>query len=279
MTAEDTRRVEISQQLYQPQKVEIENGIEGETLSVSTNFRHGNDTLVVFIHGLGGNKDAFSEVWDRDELKGESILVPDLIGFGDSTHTSDFSYTIEDHAAILKKLISNYPHRNLHIVAHSMGGAVGVLLAEQLPELQSFVNIDGNLIKGDGGLISRNIAGLPFEEFRDREFDSLRQQMTRSKGVGFQRWVTQSRQSDLLAFHKSAQSLVTWSDSGQLLEKYNRLPVRKVFVFGDRNKEMNVLSRLNPNETLMISNSGHFSMNDSSNEFYPKIAAFIKKTG
>ncbi|HWY80024.1 MAG TPA: alpha/beta hydrolase [Candidatus Sulfotelmatobacter sp.] len=266
----------VVSKLYQTQTVKFESGIEGQSLTVAVNYRKGSDTLILFLHGLGGTKDTFSDVWGRAELREESLLVPDLIGFGDSSRDTDFSYSLEDHATILKQLIGNYPHKELHIVAHSMGGAIGVLLAEQLPELQSFVDIDGNLIPNDGGLLSRRTAGSSFENFRDKKFEELRHQMVQDIGIGALQWVNQSRKADPLAFYKSARSLVSWSDSGELLERFHNLQARKLFIFGDRNKGMSVLSWLDPDEMLMIDNSGHFVMNDAPNKFYPKLAAFIK---
>jgi pimeloyl-ACP methyl ester carboxylesterase len=261
------------QPLYETQTVTIESSTGN--LTVSANYRKGNERLILFLHGLGGTKDAFKNVWDRDELREESILVPDLQGFGESSHNPTFSYTLEDQVEVLKKLLSKYPYEELHIVAHSMGGAIGVLLAEQIPNLGSFVDIDGNLIPGDGGLLSRQTAGLPYEEFRNQKFEQLRNQMSQSSSVGAREWVDQSRQADPLGFYRSARSLVKWSDSGELLERYNALSARKLFVFGESNNGMNVLSRLDPNETLMIGQSDHFPMNDAPNEFYPKLASFI----
>ena len=63
----------------------------------------------------------------------------------------------------------------LHVVVHSMGGAIGVPLAEQTPiPLASFINVEGNLVGADCGMLSRRTAEMDPTQFRDEKFARLK---------------------------------------------------------------------------------------------------------
>ena len=136
----------------------------GKTYGLSVRYRPASTDLIVMIHGLGCSQDTFVHIWDRPEFNQYALLSFDLVGFGRSDKPEDFSYTMEDQARICRLLIGRFHESALHIAAHSMGGAIGLLLAEHLPDrLKSFTNIEGNLIGSDCGLISRRTVSLPFD--------------------------------------------------------------------------------------------------------------------
>jgi hypothetical protein len=76
-------------------------------------------------------------------------------------------------------------------------------------------------------------------------------------------------------FYKSAESLVDWSDSGELLRRFIQLPCNKCYFYGQENAGMAVLGRLDGIEKVMIGNSGHFLMNDNPDAFYPRLREFL----
>ncbi len=81
-----------------------------------------------------------------------------------------------------------------------------------------------------------------------------------------------------LGFYKSAESLVRWSDSGELIFRFKNLPCRKSYFYGEKNSDMVVLHRLNSIEKVMIGSSGHFMMNDNPDEFYSRLRTFLSST-
>jgi pimeloyl-ACP methyl ester carboxylesterase len=103
----------------------------GNPVDVAVQFRNGIRELIVFIHGLGCSKDSFANVWDFADLKKYSLLTLDLVGYGYSSKPLDFSYDIAEQAEICHLVLNHFEFDAIHIVAHSMGGAVGLLLAEK----------------------------------------------------------------------------------------------------------------------------------------------------
>jgi pimeloyl-ACP methyl ester carboxylesterase len=252
---------------------------KGEKLHIATRYRENGQEILVFLPGLGCLKESFTDAWNIDSLQKYSLLTIDYIGHGESSHSQRFPYTMEDHAAIVSIVLSYLKKKQIHIVAHSMGGAIGVLVAEQLgTRLKTFVNVEGNLISEDCGILSRKTISVSYEEFRKTIFGQLQELMTTSEEKGSQLWVTWSRETDPYAFYKSAESLVAWSDSNKLLTKFLSLSAKKAYIYGEKNlpsltKQLNQLHQI---PSFGIPGSGHFVMNDNPQKFYSKISELVK---
>ena len=143
--------------------------LNGKKYSISLCYRSSSDNLIVFLHGLGCSKDFFQDVWNNKMFHGFSLLTFDLPGFGLSEKPDNFSFSMEDHAGASHALLKEFPETRYHIVAHSMGGAVGLLLADYLGDsLFSFVCVEGNLTGDDCSTISRRTIGVSYEIFQEK---------------------------------------------------------------------------------------------------------------
>jgi pimeloyl-ACP methyl ester carboxylesterase len=241
----------------------------GGVFELAARHRSAGSDLIFFIHGLGCSKESFEDVFGLSQFTDFQLLAVDLVGYGDSSKPRDFTYSMEDQARLLGLLLQNITHSRIHIVAHSMGGAIGLLLKEDLRnELASFVNIEGNMIGEDCGLVSRKTTTVSFEEFRDNIFDRIRNN-------GPEPWKELSVKSDALGFYRSCESLVEWSDSGKLLDMYLHLETTKAYVYGEQNADMEILERLGDARKIAIPGSGHFVMNDNPAEFYRRLYEIV----
>lgn len=99
--------------------------------------RGGTGRTVVLVHGIPGQARSWEPV--RAQL-GEAfdVVVPDLIGFGDS-HRPDRA-TIEDvgpaaQASCVAELLDELAVRDATVVGHDLGAPIGVLLAATRPDL------------------------------------------------------------------------------------------------------------------------------------------------
>lgn len=225
--------------------------------------------MVLFLHGLGCSSDSFRNLFDKSYFPGKSLLLIDFMGFGSSAKPEGFPYTMESQAKAVEEVLSLFPGMKIHIAAHSMGGAIALLLSEKsFEQVLSFTNIEGNLIAEDCGILSRGIADLPYEKYvaglykrQIKEFDShpqLRFDMTTP-----------------FVLHRSAVSLVEWSGSGKLLDKFLNLKCRKSYFYGEENSSMPVLDRMAGIEKVMISSAGHGMMTDNPDQFYTLLSQFI----
>ena len=246
----------------------------GNKYEVATTIRKQTGEMLLLIHGLGCSKASFRDIWFREEFSEYSIVALDLLGFGDSSKSDKFSYKMEDHAAVCAQVAKEIPSEKIHIVAHSMGGAVGLLLpASLLGAALTFSNLEGNLTSEQCGVVSRKTISVPLHEFEEDVLPDLKDL---SKNLGKGRFFLDSALP--AGFYKSAESLVHWSDSGKLISRFKNLSCRKSYFYGEKNSGMVVLDRLNFVEKVMVGSSGHFMMNDNPDEFYPRLKKFLSAT-
>ncbi len=243
--------------------------VNGIDIYFKCQFIPGSNEAVLCLHGLGCSSGSFSNIFEGGYLPDKTIIVPDFAGFGNSAKPAKFSYSMEEQAAIIEELMGLFPKLKIHIAAHSMGGAVGLLFSRGFfDRVASFANIEGNLIAEDCGILSRGIAGLTFEKYKEELFPKQLNEFAGHNQLRFE-------ESTPEAIYRSAVSLVKCSDSGELLERFERLKCKKCYIFGEENRGMPVLRRLRAIPIVMISRAGHNIMTDNPDEFYPNLAAFI----
>jgi pimeloyl-ACP methyl ester carboxylesterase len=235
-------------------------------MTLATLSRDGGKDLVLLLHGIGCVKESFAALWEAPELAGLALLAPDLPGHGASQGLTPEAWTMDD---LLAERVTE--GRRLHLVAHSMGGAVGLLLArEAWLSLASFVNVEGNLIAEDCDLLSRRTAEMDLALFRDAKFDRLKARaraaedpgLRAAEDPGLRAWAGWVEACPAEAFHASARSLVAWSDGGALLDIFRSLDLPKAYVFGERSANPAVLARLGAIERVPIADCGHFVMTE-----------------
>jgi pimeloyl-ACP methyl ester carboxylesterase len=176
---------------------------------------------------------------------------------------------MEDQADILGELLSIIPQHNVHIVAHSMGGAIALMFNKNLySRILSFTNIEGNLISEDCGILSRGIISVSYDEYKNNLYEKQMVEFKYHDQLHFQ-------ETTPLAVYKSASSLVKWSASGTLLDKFRNLKCRKSYFYGEENKNMPILRKLDFVKKYMIHNAGHGMMTENPKEFYKELVEFI----
>ncbi|MFD8415835.1 alpha/beta fold hydrolase [Streptomyces sp. NPDC059650] len=101
----------------------------------------------VYVHGLGATSPAyFTASAFHPLLAGRRSLLVDLLGHGHSDRPEQFPYTLEAHADALAAALDAAGVAGAELIAHSMGGAVAIVLAHRHPRLVSrLVLVDANL--------------------------------------------------------------------------------------------------------------------------------------
>ncbi|MGW6841081.1 alpha/beta fold hydrolase [Streptomyces sp. NPDC054958] len=107
----------------------------------------GEEPARVYVHGLGSTSPAyFAASATHPLLAGRRSLLVDLLGHGHSDRPEAFGYTLEAHADTLAAALTEAGVEGAELIAHSMGGAVAIVLADRHPHLVSrLVLVDANL--------------------------------------------------------------------------------------------------------------------------------------
>lgn len=87
---------------------------------------HGEPLLL--LHGFNANKDNFTRIAGKLTSK-YHVIIPDHIGFGESSHPTNVPYDTDAQAQRLHQLLTKLNIKQVHIGGSSMGGAISVAYA------------------------------------------------------------------------------------------------------------------------------------------------------
>ncbi len=167
----------------------------------------GTEPARVYLHGLGATSPAyFAAAAAHPLLAGHRSLLVDLLGHGHSDRPDDFAYTLDAHADSLAAALAAASVEGAEVIAHSMGGAVAIVLAARHPRLVSrLVLVDANLDPlppTPGATGSSGIAAYTEAEFLADGWAEVRDR------AGAHWWATM-RLAGRTALYRSAVGLVT----------------------------------------------------------------------
>ena len=247
-------------------------GLGELTLEYLDNQNISADSSLLFIHGLADCKEDALIAFGHTEAAHYRIVSVDLLGHGKSSKPESFDYGLEAQAEALSQLIRLLNLSNVHIIAHSIGGAIGVLLAEQVKSrLASLITIEGNLVASDCGIITRKTCAVSLEEYADTGHPARRARLEEQRRSTYAHDAVTAT-----AFYRSAQSTVMWSDSNKLIEIFLGLPCAKTYLYGERNSGYPVIGQLQKVPLIEISRSGHRPMDENPKEHFDKVFAFVQ---
>lgn len=88
---------------------------------------------LMLLHGFGGNKDNFTRS-ARYLTPHYRVIIPDHIGFGESSKPSDVDYRPAAQAERLRLLAQALGVKTVHLGGNSMGGQIALAYAARYPE-------------------------------------------------------------------------------------------------------------------------------------------------
>ena len=137
-TAPNTLAINTTQKIVNYERSKSDLAVKALTLSSGEKMVYAENGNVageplLLIHGFGGNKDNFTRI--ARQLENYNLIIPDLIGFGDSSKPMTADYRAEAQATRLHELLqAKGLASNIHIGGNSMGGAISVAYAAKYPK-------------------------------------------------------------------------------------------------------------------------------------------------
>jgi pimeloyl-ACP methyl ester carboxylesterase len=245
-------------------------------VGVASLLRPAAGDAVLLLHGLGSAKESYIGAFEAKALRRFALCAIDFPGHGATVPLRHARDAMVDYARIAADAADLLKFERVHLVGHSMGTAAGLLAAESLGErLGHFVSIEGNLVASDCGLVSRGIADESLEEFTQYGFAALLADLEESDADDLRAWGEWARSCEPAAFHAAARSLVAWSDSGALAERYRRLRSRAYLYGANGSLPTHLNGIVNTQEAHRIAESGHFPMIDNPGGLWQAVARSI----
>ncbi|MCE7008025.1 alpha/beta hydrolase [Kibdelosporangium philippinense] len=246
--------------------------VEKQELQLATMSRKSGEHLIVFMHGIGCAKECYADAFQAAELADFSLCALDFPGHGQAPSLRE--NTVEAYAEVALDRIEAVGAKRVSLVAHSMGGAVGLLVAQRM-DVACFVSVEGNLVAEDCALVSAKTARMSFDMFTTKGFYRFSERLRQSERKDVQAWARWYPQCDPVAIHQISRSLVDWSDGGQLLEYFLNIKNR-AYVYGGAEERVDyLLPLLKHTKTYSVPDSGHFAMVDNPAGFYEIVAGIV----
>jgi len=193
---------------------------------------------LLFIHGLGDSHVNYLQYLSSDLSKHFNVLIPDLLGYGNSSSAGDYSFQhqiqgIVDHLDFLEGT-TKIKFNDIIMIAHSMGGIHGTLLCESIIKysIKGFINVEGSVTQY-GSFISENMVNaLKTKIFNDWFADF-------KKNIHFRPYRAAVESCQPEAFHQNAAEMyeICHASSGKFTnsigKKFASLNMHKVYCYGD----------------------------------------------
>lgn len=146
-TTPNTLAINTTQKLVQYERNKSDLNIKALTLASGDKMVYAENANLtgeplLLIHGFGGNKDNFTRI--ADKLGDYHLIIPDLLGFGNSSKPMAADYRADAQATRLHELLqAKGLASSVHVGGNSMGGAISVAYAAKYPtEVKSLWLID-----------------------------------------------------------------------------------------------------------------------------------------
>ena len=247
-------------------------------MAVLSGARHdASGPTVLFLHGLGSSSDDFAGAAEHPEMKTYRIEAIDLPGHRSSRwRRKSGADSVLACVELLSEYVAGHVNGELAIVGHSLGGAIGVLLAERLGDrCRGLIDIEGNLIDADCAALTRPTAARPDWE-RHELFQMIDEHLTGNPVGGTREYLDRYRRNvtDHHEWVAYTRALEVHSAHGFLLERLLALECRRSYIYGaDDPPEVVEQLATHGVPATPIKGSGHWPMYANPDDLFDAIAA------
>jgi len=234
---------------------------------------------VLWLHGLGESGLCFERIVQHPSLASWRHLVPDLPGYGRSAWPSR-PVALPDLASRIAGWLSSRGDPPAVVVGHSMGGVLGLLMADRHPScVRALLNVDGNVTLDDCRY-SGAAARWELEDFVRSGFDHLRDEIYQDglDDPAQRGYYASLRLADPEVFHQHARNLVALSAAGDLARRMAAMPMPTRYLAGEphgaspRSVEALIAAGV---PRSMVSPSGHWPFLDQPEAFAHLLGQFL----
>ena len=119
---------------------------DGMTMKYYENNVQSDKTLVL-LHGFTDNKETWL-LFAHGLAHRYHLIIPDQIGFGESSHPSGIDYSLKKQSERLNQFLTHFPNQNFVVMGNSMGGGIALKYASNYPT-KGLILLDSMGVKGE----------------------------------------------------------------------------------------------------------------------------------
>ena len=249
-----------------------------------------NKKTILFIHGLGVNKNFFNSHLGLYGLSSYSWIVPDLIGHGESYKAESLlAYSMKYQAEQILQILFQESVSNLIIVAHSMGSTIAYYLitsilrlkevkkGENYPiDIKLFISVEGNIDENDA-FFPGQIASTSWNQFNNIDYLEIINDL-KINNKNYYETIRFCSPWDLYASSIELVKISNAEITMPLIEAFSHSVPVKIF-YGEKNKGFFTSELLLKKkfEIEYIPNSGHDMLHDNPKGFWDMILKDIER--
>jgi pimeloyl-ACP methyl ester carboxylesterase len=247
--------------------------INGIDLDLAVIHRSGPKAPILFLHGFGSTKEDYADITLQPEFDGHPFIAYDAPGCGE-TFCADL--TKVDIRLLVKTAIAVLKHFEIlsfHLVGHSMGGLTGLLLAHEMKDrVLSFVDIEGNIAPEDC-FLSRQIHDHARDDDESFFKDFIQRTRMAPDPASALYASSLAHKVRTQAARGIFESMVEFSDHGDLMDKFLAMPFPRQYMYGATNSHLSYLKHIAANgvDLACIPACGHFPMYSNPSEMWKRI--------
>lgn len=223
---------------------------------------------LILLHGFGADKENFTRV-ARFLTPHYRVIIPDHIGFGESSHPRDASYNAGVQAVRIRMLAKALGITQPHLGGSSMGGHISMMYAALYPE-----EVKSLWLLNPGGIWS-----APPSEFRERVKKGENPLMARNEDEFAKifafvmadppfipRPILNVMAKERIRNYELEKRIFTELNNDSAEKYVKGLKTPTLIVFGDKDRAINpatadILHKLMPNSSvIMMKGLGHLPM-------------------
>ncbi len=234
---------------------------------------------LLFLHGRGDSSASYKFFLESNSLKDYNVVVPDLIGYGKSSHSKNLKdYEYSSQIGAVEYLLEKLELSDVSLIAHCMGGNIATMLCSQKPHtaIKRLMVIEPNMTEND-----ISFPRLAVEKYAEGKYDQwFRNELPGffSSGSGVDNpsaelYTKALRECDPKAFLHNAREIVelnTAPGSRNIADLFFGLGIDKTFCYGSKSLEGNTLKLLKQNcdyPPVEFPGTGHFPHIDKPEDF------------
>ena len=235
----------------------------------------------VYIHGLGASAiSTFPDIALHPIIRAPRAIMIDLPGFGFSHGPDEWTYAIEDQAALVIDVLDTLRVPRFNLIAHSMGGSISIALTHRWPHrVARLVVAEPNLDPGHGTL-SAIIARSTEHDFVERGYTKLvrateRQAMRDEGNASY--FLPTLLQASPIAMHRGATSLLA-QRAPTFRQQFASAPMPRTYIAGDRSNRVIPESLTSTGVAFrLMMDAGHVMMDDDPFTYIQLLAEALER--